>query len=100
MLVSREPGPGARNILGAWADSHDCYYYDEFLDGDNHKKQTWLIQFQSGSPNLKYGDKIRLANRFYSGQHLSRDPRPFQGEWLTTSKNGDWWTVEPGPAQV
>lgn len=100
MLVSREPGPGARNILGAWADSHDCYYYDEFLEGDNQKKQTWVIQFQSSSPMLKYGEKIRLANRFYSGQHLSHDPRLRQGGWLTTTKDGDWWTVEPGPAQV
>jgi len=102
LLVSREPGPGARNILGAWADSHDCYYYDEYLEGDNRAKQTWFIEIQHPRPNpsLQYGDKIRLANKFYKGQHLSKDGRPFQGEWLTTSANGDWWTVEPGPAQV
>ncbi|MBO9710593.1 MAG: hypothetical protein J7521_20520 [Caulobacter sp.] len=101
LLISRESGPGARNVLGAWADSHDCYYYDEYLDGDNLRKQTWVIQ-KVDNPNqpLRYGEKVKLANVFYKGQHLSRDNRPFQSEWLTTSTNGDYWTVEPGPARV
>ena len=101
MLVSRESGPGARNILGAWADSHDCYYYDEYLDGDNLKKQTWTIQ-KTANPSqpLRYGDQIHLTNLYYGNQQLTRDTRWFQSQWITTATGGDSWTIEPAPAQV
>jgi len=99
LLVSRESVTGAHNILGAWADSHDCYYSDEYLDGENLKKQTWRIQkvTDPGQP-LRYGDKIHLMNLYYGDQVLTRDTRWGQSEWITTAKNGDAWTVEPGPA--
>lgn len=100
-IASREPGPGARNLLGAWADSHDCYYYDEFLDGDNRNKQTWrIVKVTNKGQPLRYGDKVMLVNLFYGDKGgLQQDTRPFQGEWLTTGR-GDTWTIEPGPAQV
>lgn len=100
-LVSREPGPGARNILGAWDDSHDCYYYDEYLDGTNLKKQTWVIEKldNKGQP-LRYGERIHLYNLHYRDQRLTHDSRWTMGEWVTTEKNGDHWTVEPGPVGI
>jgi phospholipase C len=102
MLVSREPGLGARNILGAWADSHDCYYENEYLDGDSALKQAWVVQKRNddGQP-LHYGEEIYLFNSFYTGQRLTRDLRWLVGSgWLTTSKQGDSWTIEPAPPRV
>ena len=98
LLVSRESVTGAHNILGAWDDSHDCYYSDEYLDGENLKKQTWRIQKANdpGQP-LRYGDRIHLVNLHFGNQVLTRDTRWGQGEWITTKPNGDAWTVEPGP---
>jgi phospholipase C len=99
LLVSREPGPGARNILGAWADSHDCYYHDEYLEGINRDKQTWVINKldNPGGP-LRYGERIHLQNQHFRDQRLTQDSRWFMGEWVTTEKGGNFWTVEPGPA--
>ncbi len=101
LLVTRESVTGAHNIMGAWADSHDCYYTDEYLDGENLKKQTWRIQ-KANDPNLplRFGDRVHLVNLFYGNQVLTRDTRWGQGEWITTAANGDAWTVEPWPAQV
>ena len=99
-LISREPGPGARNMLGAWGDSHDCYYFDEFLEGDDFRKQTWIIQkVDNPIQPLRYGDRIRLRNMFFD-QGLSRDTRPLMGEWISTARSPDHWTIEPGPAAV
>ena len=101
MLVSREPGLGDRNILGAWADSHDCYYYDEYLDGDNATKEKWILQKLANTDQpLRYGDQIYLVNSFYQGQRLTQDTRWFQSEWITTGAGGDYWTVEPAEARV
>ncbi len=100
MLVSRESGLGAFNLLGAWKDSHDCYYYNEYIDGDNATKQKWVLQ-KMDNPNqpLRYGEKIFLANKFYQGERLTRDTRWFQSGWITTSAGGDNWTVLPAGPQ-
>lgn len=103
MIVSREAALGPRNLLGAWADSHDCYYDDEYLDGDSSQKQKWIVQ-NHARPNqpLRYGDQVYLYNAFYQGQRLTRDDRlVVRGDgWLTTDKDGDYWTVEPAPPRV
>jgi phospholipase C len=101
LLVSRESTTGAHNILGDWADSHDCYYYDEYLDGDYLKKQTWIIQ-KLANPDqpLRYGDQIHLANLYAPDKRLTRDTRWFQSEWIAIDADGDYWTVEPVQIQV
>jgi phospholipase C len=101
MLVSREPGLGVRNILGAWDDSHDCYYYDEYIDGDNATKEKWIVQMLANTDQpLRYGDQIYLVNSFNKGQRLTRDTRPFQSGWITTGAGGDYWTLEPAGSHV
>lgn len=98
MLVSREPDLWARNALGAWKDSHDCYYDVPYLDGADRAKQTWTLQQVSrpGEP-LRYGDRVYLVNGFFAGERLTRDARPVVGAgWITTADDGDWWTVEAG----
>lgn len=101
-IVSREPGLGPRNMLGAWADSHDCYYYDEFFDGDNAAKEKWILQKRASTNQpLRYGDQVYLVNVSYAGQRLSRDTRWLVGSgYVTTAADGDYWTVEPAPAHV
>jgi phospholipase C len=96
MLVSRESGLGAFNLLGAWQDSHDCYYSNEFLDGDNATKQKWVVQKVDNTDQaLRYGDRIYLVSQFFQGQRLTRDTRWFQSGWVTTGAGGDSWTLLP-----
>lgn len=95
-LVSQEPGLLADNTLGAWADSHDCYWYDLVLDGDNAPKQVWVLQKvdRPGTP-LQFGDRVRLVNLSY-GQGLAKDDRWLvSGHWLSTAKSPPTWTVQP-----
>jgi phospholipase C len=94
-LVSKEIGLGADNVLGAWADSHDCYWYDLYLDGDNADKQSWTIQKldNPGTP-AAFGDRVRLVNHSYNAG-LCQDGRPWEGKWITTSGSGDAWTIQP-----
>lgn len=100
LLVSREPGLWARNTLGAWKDSADCYYDNEYLDGDHLTQQTWTIQKldNTGQP-LRYGDRIYLVNGFFGGQRLTRTTWPKEG-WVTTKPDGGYWTIEPAEARV
>jgi phospholipase C len=72
VAVSKKTGLGADNVLGAWADSHDCYYYGLYLDGDNANKQPWTLHNldHSGS-RLRYGHRIRLRRATRAGQNAS-----------------------------
>jgi phospholipase C len=102
MIVSREPVLGGRNILGAWDDSHDCYYFDEYIDGDNAIKEKWIVQKLANTDQpLRYGDQIYLVSSFYTGQRLTRDRRLLVASgWITTGSGGDYWTLEPAPPSV
>jgi phospholipase C len=102
LIVSRESGLGPRNLLGAWDDSHDCYYSDEYLDGDNASKQKWYVQ-KLGNPHepVRYGDQVYLLNAYYQGARLTRDERWLVASgWITTDPSGDSWTIQPAPARV
>jgi phospholipase C len=93
-LVSKETGLVADNVLGAWANSHDCYWYDLYLDGDYADQQAWTVHkvASPGSPGpaLRFGDRVHLINQSYN-QGLSQD-----GKWITTSSgNGGAWTIQP-----
>ena len=101
MIVSREPGLGARNILGAWA-IHDCYYYDEYFDGENAPKEQWIVQkLASSDQPVRYGDQVYLVSVSAAGQRLTRDTTLWiSNGYVTTAAGGDYWTIEPAPAQV
>ena len=101
LIVSREAGLGSNNLLGAWADSHDCYYADEYLD-DNAPKQKWTIQKLANTDQpVRYGDQVYLVNGYYQGARLTRDQRWLVASgWITTDTNGDSWTIEPAPVQA
>ena len=94
-LVTREDGVGAANVLGAWKDSHDCYYFTPDFDPNYTPNQTWTIHNRSspGQP-LVYGDQFTLMNAAFS-QGLAQDSRFFEGSWISTSTSGDTWTISP-----
>ncbi|MBO9557225.1 MAG: hypothetical protein J7515_01395 [Caulobacter sp.] len=100
-LISREAGLWAANALGAWNDSHDCYYYTPYFDGQYLPYQTWTIQNKSrpGQP-LCYGDQVVLINNQFQPQGLTRDTRWGQSSWITTSTSPDTWTIEPAPVTL
>lgn len=102
LIASRETGLGAMNLLGAWRDSHDCYYADEYIDGDNAARLTWTIGNVSNPEHpVRYGDNVYLVNESFSRERLTRDVRWFvESGWITTDADGDYWTVVPMPARV
>jgi phospholipase C len=96
-LISREVGLGAANALGAWSDSHDCYYFTPYFTEDYYQNQTWTVQNHShpGQP-LCYGDQVILTNDSFQ-QGLSHDSRWLMGSWISTSTSPDYWTIQPAP---
>ena len=97
LLISRETGLGAADALGAWSDSHDCYYFTPYFTQPYVQNQTWTIQNQSnpGAP-ITFGDNVVLINQSFQ-QGLSRDTRWFEGSWISTSSSPDYWTIQPAP---
>ena len=94
-IGSDEDRLGSYNYLGAWKDSHDCYYYNIYLRGEQAPKQQWQIQkVNNDSSSVKFGDKVYLVNQFFENQRLSHDDRLLQGKWITTKEKGDCWTIE------
>lgn len=95
-LISTETGLNSDLVLGAWSDSHDCYYYDDYLQGENNAKQEWTIERENGSSGgINFGDKVYLVNKNHINQRLSHDNRLFESQWITTKTGGDYWTIEP-----
>ncbi|MFZ1409899.1 MAG: alkaline phosphatase family protein [Micropruina sp.] len=95
-LVTLEPQVGAADYLGAWSDSHDCYYYYDYTQGGFVANESWIVRQASrhGQP-LVYGDRVYLENVHFPGQLLTHDSRWLESGWITTEKGGDYWIVEP-----
>lgn len=78
------------DILGAFTDSHDCYYWQDGYDND---KQSWLIAKVSGGGPIRYGDRVYLTNCSYTTQKLSADTS--NPGYITTAENvNDSWILE------
>lgn len=93
-LIATEDGLGAWNVFGKWSDSRDCYYFNDYLEGDYDRKQTWRLERAStGTGPLRFGDKAYLAN---DGNRLGYNYSALYGHtYLSTDAEGSWWTVEP-----
>ncbi|MBN4002019.1 hypothetical protein [Nostoc sp. LPT] len=91
-IRTTEEVTGNNNILGAFADSHDCYYWQ---DGYDDGKQSWKITKADGKAgSIFYGDRVCITNISYSNQRLAPDTKN-QG-YITTVKNAsDSWILEP-----
>ena len=70
-LKSTESKLDNHNILGAFMDSHDCYYWK---DGYSAKKQGWYItkRNRNGDDKIRYGDEVYFTNLHYTNQRLAR----------------------------
>lgn len=97
-LQSSEANLGQRNVLGAWQDSHNCYYWD---DQYHAKKQGWIIRKRhaNGDNLIRYGDEVYFQNLFYKNQRLSRCTW-YPGFITTFPKANEWWTLHPGQEPV
>ena len=58
-IRSLETRLGDRDILAAFSDSHNCYYWK---DSNDDRKQKWKITKVSGEPGtICYGDEVYLT---------------------------------------
>lgn len=80
------------DTLGAFADSHNCYYWK---DGYDDGKQGWRITKASGDAGpIYYGDRVHITNISYRNQRLALDTK--NKGYITTVENaGDSWLLEP-----
>ncbi|MEL6164204.1 MAG: lipoxygenase family protein, partial [Cyanobacteria bacterium J06628_3] len=90
-ICSQESVLGKKDILGAFADSHNCYYWK---DGYDDKKQSWYInKVKDDGDVICYGDEVYINNVSYKNQRLAADTR-YHG-YITTKKNAlDSWIIE------
>lgn len=88
---------GDGDILGAFSDSHDCYYWKDGYD--NEEKQSWCIhKVSSDSDVIRYGDEVYITNVSYQNQRLVADTQ-YPG-YITTQKNAsDSWIIESADNQ-
>ena len=94
-ITTTESAIGNNNVLGAFADSHDCYYWQ---DGNDEDKQSWQITKADGDAGpIHYGDHVRISNISYSNQSLAPDTK-YDG-YITTVENADEsWILAPAAA--
>ena len=89
-IMSTESSLGSKNILGAFTDSRDCYYWKDNYDRD---KQGWEITPSSAGSDFSLGDEVHILNVSYQ-QYLVAD---FKNEgYITTDKNKkERWALVP-----
>ena len=90
-IRSLEAGLGDRDILGAFTDSHNCYYWK---DGYDDEKQSWYITKANGKGGaIHYGDEIYLTNVCYNTQTLVSDTK-YPGYLTTAEGKKEVWSLE------
>ncbi len=92
---SREPGPGARNVLGAWDDSAPATITTSIWRGQSQADLGGQQHRQPGptAPLRREGPSSTTCTSAIGG--LSQDNRIGMSQWVTTRKDGDYWTIEP-----
>lgn len=93
-LISSEEGLGSYNVLGNWKNSSDCYYFNDYMEGEYDRQQTWAIsKLSPASGPLCFGDKVFLVN---GGERLNSRYNALYGHcYLCTDRDGSAWSVEP-----
>ncbi len=65
-LVAADSGLGAYNVLGAWRDSTDVYYFNDYMESHDSLRQTWsLVKEKPGS--VHFGDRVGLQSAYDFG---------------------------------
>ncbi|MCC5669244.1 cyanobactin biosynthesis PatC/TenC/TruC family protein [Nostoc sp. CHAB 5784] len=90
-IKTTELATGNNDILGAFSNSHDCYYWQ---DGYDENKQSWIITKVSGKGGaIRYDERVYLTNSSYTNQKLCADTSSVG--YITTAENTkDWWILE------
>lgn len=97
-LVACDSGLGAYNVLGAWRDSRDVYYFNDYTEGPDSAKQTWSLVMERPGP-VAYGDRVMLRNSydfsfFNGGSGQCLVPSNDDKGYLTTIAPGHWsWNL-------
>ena len=91
-IIAADASTGASDVLGAWPDSPDCYYDDDYLGGGGDQAEQWTIRSADGSSPIRFGDEVVLES---AGKPLAEDA---EGKFLrfepgTTAS----WTILPPP---
>jgi hypothetical protein len=80
----------ARTYLGAFADAHQLYYWDDY-----GSKTNWIVEKASGGQTgeaIHYGDRVWIRNEAFADQYLCTD----SNNYLTTKKGKpESWVFEP-----
>jgi hypothetical protein len=85
-IKSLEQNLNGNDVLGAFSDSHECYYWKGTAD---EKRQWWKISKRDASnPELHYGDKFNLLNVYDENRLLTGN-----NQALTVDEGIDWWWV-------
>jgi hypothetical protein len=88
-IQSLEQNLNGNDVLGAFADNRNCYYWKRI---SNEKKQGWIIKkLDASNPVLHYGDKIYLVNVYYDNKFLAQNSEHV--EFLTVDEGVDWWWI-------
>lgn len=62
-LVAADSGLGAYNVLGAWRDSTDVYFFNDYLEGDNNERQNWTLVKEKPGP-VHFGDQVAIQSTY------------------------------------
>jgi len=93
-ILSTETGLAQGNILGAFRDRHNCYYWSLY----NQQMQGWQItKVDGGDAKIRYGDKVYLTNLYWTNQRLTRDTK-YPGYFTTVENAQEWWVLEKAEA--
>ncbi len=88
-ILSTESSLGKKNVLGAFTDSRDCYYW---TDGYDKEKQGWKLS-KTGDGAISFGDPVSIFNISYK-QYLAEDSK--HPGYITTGKTKQAvWSLEP-----
>jgi hypothetical protein len=91
-IQSLEPNLNGNDVLGAFTDSHDCYYSKR---GADDARQGWrIVKLDASNPVLRYGDTIYLVNVSYdNNKRLAKDSE--SADFMTVDEGMDWpWVLE------
>ena len=88
-IVSTESSLGKKNVLGAFTDSRDCYYWTDNYDED---KQGWEL-LKAGGGAISFSEQVSIRNVSYQ-QYLVEDSKHLG--YITTDKTKpEKWSLEP-----
>ena len=78
-IVSLDSGLGSYGVLGKWRDSRDCYYSNDYTQGDHDQQERWMISKPDRDPVtgpdrfLRFGQRVTIQCQFWPEWFLSPD---------------------------